>query len=122
MVDFWQRFSRAYHRNGAHEWALDAKDIAQEHDERVLQVFEADAFECDDALRHAAAKFMAAGTQYSFLVHCESRMGLARQRAVPARRRQAHAHARLHEPRRVRSAVARRRRGGGHAQPASPPW
>jgi len=77
MVDFWQRFSRAYHRNGAHEWTLDANDIAQEHDERVLQVFEADAYECDDALRHAAAKFMAAGTQYSFLVHCESRMGLA---------------------------------------------
>ena len=77
MVDFWQRFSRAYHRNGAHEWTLDANDIAQEHDERVLQVFEADAYECDDALRHAASKFMAAGTQYSFLVHCESRMGLA---------------------------------------------
>jgi hypothetical protein len=77
MVDFWRRFSRAYHRNGAHEWTLDANDIAQEHDERVLQVFEADAHECDDALRHAAAKFMAAGTQYSFLVHCESRMGLA---------------------------------------------
>jgi hypothetical protein len=76
MVDFWQRFSRAYHRNGAHEWTLDANDIAQEHDERVLQVFEADAYECDDALRHAASKFMAAGTQYSFLVHCESRMGL----------------------------------------------
>jgi hypothetical protein len=76
MVDFWQRFSRAYHRNGAHEWTLDANDIAQEHDERVLQVFEADAYECDDVLRHAAAKFMAAGTQYSFLVHCESRMGL----------------------------------------------
>ena len=77
MVDFWQRFSRAYHRNGAHEWTLDANDIAQEHDERVLQVFEADAYECDEALRHAASKFMAAGTQYSFLVHCESRMGLA---------------------------------------------
>jgi hypothetical protein len=77
MVDFWQRFSRASHRNGSHEWTLDANDIAQEHDERVLQVFEADAYECDDALRHAAAKFMAAGTQYSFLVHCESRMGLS---------------------------------------------
>ena len=77
VTDYWRRFSRAYHRNGGHEWTLDANDIAQEHDERVLQVFEADAYECDDALRHAAAKFMAAGTQYSFLVHCESRMGLA---------------------------------------------
>ena len=76
VTDFWQRFSRSYHRNGAHAWAFDAKDIAQEHDERVLQVFEADAYEADEALRHAISKFMAMGTQYSFLVHCESRMGL----------------------------------------------
>ena len=116
VVDFWQRFSRAYHRNGAHEWTLDANDIAQEHDERVLQVFEADAYECDDALRHAAAKFMAAGTQYSFLVALREPHGPRRHRAVPAGRLEAHAHARLHQPRRVRPAVARRRRRGRHAQ------
>jgi hypothetical protein len=77
MVDFWQRFSRANNRNGAHEWMLDANDIAQAHDEQVLQVFEADAYECDDTLRHAAAKFMAASTQYSFLVGAESRVNMA---------------------------------------------
>ncbi len=122
MVDFWQRFSRAYHRNGAHAWTLDAKDIAQEHDERVLQVFEADAFECDDALRHAAAKFMAAGTQYSFLVHCESRVGLELLRAVPARRLEAHAHARLH--RTSPSAICRGSTASRTASrtTASPPW
>jgi hypothetical protein len=67
---------RAYMRNSAHVWTLDAGDIAQSHDERTLQVFEADAYEADEALRSAAAKFAAAGTQYNFLVHCESRMGL----------------------------------------------
>ncbi|MFR9806054.1 hypothetical protein ACL02T_27760 [Pseudonocardia sp. RS010] len=76
MVDWWQRFSAAYHRNGGHRYTLDAHDIAQEHDERVLQVLEADAYEADDALRASAAQFMALGTQYAFLAHCESRVGL----------------------------------------------
>ena len=49
----------------------------------MLQVFEADAYECDDALRHAAAKFMAVATQYNFLVHCESRTRAGGARAVP---------------------------------------
>ena len=77
MCDWWRRFSSAYHRNGGHTWTLDAWDIAQEHDERTLQVLEADAFEADEALRAAAARFVATGTQYSFLVHCESRVGLS---------------------------------------------
>ncbi|MCW2993378.1 MAG: hypothetical protein JWQ18_873 [Conexibacter sp.] len=76
MVDFHHRFMRAYQRGSAQVWALDAGDIAQCHEERTLQVFEADAFEADDALRSAAAKFTAAATQYSFLGHCESRVGL----------------------------------------------
>jgi hypothetical protein len=76
MVDFHHRMGRAYHRNAGHVWTLDSNDIGQEHDERVLQVFEADAFEADHALRRAAARFVAAGTQYNFLVHCESRVGL----------------------------------------------
>ncbi len=42
----------------------------------MLQVFEADAFEADETLREAAARFLAVGTQYSFLANCESRMGL----------------------------------------------
>ena len=77
MVDWYRRMAGAYHRNDGHLYALDAGDINHDHDERSLQVFEADAFECDDALRHAAAKFMAVATQYNFLVHCESRSGLA---------------------------------------------
>jgi hypothetical protein len=77
MVDFHHRYSRAYNRSNAHVWTLDANDISQTHEERTLQAFEADAFEADEALRHAAAKFVAAGTQYSFLVHCESRVGLS---------------------------------------------
>ncbi len=77
MVEWYKRMAGAFHRNDGHIYALDAGDINHDHDERALQVFEADAFECDDALRHAAAKFMAVGTQYNFLVHCESRTGLA---------------------------------------------
>ncbi len=76
VVDWWQRFSAAYHRNGAHRYTLDASDIAQEHDERVLQVFEADAYEADETLRNSAAQFLALTTQYAFLAHCESRVGL----------------------------------------------
>jgi hypothetical protein len=76
MVDFHHRFMRAYQRNSAQVWTLDAWDIAQSHEERTLQVFEADAHEADGALRSAAARFLAAATQYNFLVHCESRIGL----------------------------------------------
>lgn len=76
VVDWYQRFSRSYHRAGGHVSALDASDIAQEHEERVLQVFEADAFECNDELRAAAGRFNAIATQFNFLIHCESRSGL----------------------------------------------
>lgn len=77
MVDWHRRFNAAFHRNSARQWSLDANDISQEHDERVLQVFEADAYEADQALRDAASKFIAIGTQYNFLIHCESRVGLS---------------------------------------------
>lgn len=78
LVDWWLRFKRSYERNNAHVWTLDAGDVAPEHSERVLQVFEADAFACDrdERLRDAVARFIATGTQYSFLGHCESRVGL----------------------------------------------
>ena len=101
MVDFWQRFSRAAYRNGAHEWTLDAGDIDQTHDERVLQVFEADAYECDEALRHAASKFLATATQYSVPRALREPDGTCRSRSVPDRRREADAHPRPPEPRRV---------------------
>jgi hypothetical protein len=76
MVDYNYRFLRSYNRANGHEWNLDAQDIAPVHEERTLQVFEADAFEADDRLRRAASRFIATGTQYAFLVHCESRVGL----------------------------------------------
>jgi hypothetical protein len=77
MVDWYRRVSSAFHRNDGHIYALDAGDIGHDDDERVLQVFEADAYEADGALRDAAGKFMAVATQYNFLVHCESRSGLS---------------------------------------------
>jgi hypothetical protein len=76
VVDWYERFSATYHRRDGHVWTLQAWDTSQDHEERMLQVFEADAFEADDALRHAAARFIAIATQYAFLVHCESRVGL----------------------------------------------
>lgn len=76
IVDWYERFAGAYHRNNAHIWTLEAWETSQDHEERVLQTFEADAFEADEALREAAARFVAVGTQYAFLVHCESRVGL----------------------------------------------
>ncbi len=76
VVDWYERFSATYHRRDAHMWTLQGWDTSQDHEERVLQVFEADAFEADGTLRDAAARFIAVATQYAFLVHCESRIGL----------------------------------------------
>lgn len=77
VVDFQQRLVRAYQRSGANQWSLDAWDLSQSHEERTLQCFEADAFELDSRLGPALAKFLATATQYNFLIHCESRSGLA---------------------------------------------
>jgi hypothetical protein len=76
ILDWYRRLSHSFHRNDGHIYSLDAWDIAHDHDERTLQVFEADAYETDEALRHAVGKFLATATQYNFLVHCESRSGL----------------------------------------------
>lgn len=76
VCDWWERYSRSYHRNSGHEWTYDQNDIAPELPERTLQVFEADAWAADDRLRKAASKFMATGTQYLFLANCESRLTL----------------------------------------------
>lgn len=76
VADWWLRFQRSYRANDGHLNSLDAWDIHQVHSERVLQVFEADAYGCDERLRKATNKFLAAATQYSFLVNCESRSGL----------------------------------------------
>lgn len=77
MVDFQQRLVRAYQRSGLHQWSLDAGDLSQSHEERTLQCFEADAHQLDASLRTALGRFLAAATQYNFLIHCESRSGLA---------------------------------------------
>ena len=76
VTDWSMRFQHSYRRNDGHLNTLDAWDTHPTHSERVLQVFEADAFECDERLRAATNKFLAASTQYSFLVNCESRSGL----------------------------------------------
>ncbi len=74
---FYRRVMGGYRRNDGHEFASEAGDISLTHDERVLQVFEADAFEVDDDLRASATRFLAVASQYSFLVFCESRVGMA---------------------------------------------
>ncbi len=76
VVDWFTRHRNAYFRQGGHPDALSAGEINPTLEERTLQVLEADAFEADDELRRAAAKFLATATQYSFLVNCESRSGL----------------------------------------------
>jgi len=76
VCDWYRRFARSFNRTNGHVSALDAGDISPIHEERVLQVFEADAFACDEALSAATARFNAIATQYNFLIHCESRSGL----------------------------------------------
>ena len=76
VCDWYRRFARAFNRTNGHVSALDAGDISPIHEERVLQVFEADAYACDSELSAAAARFNAIATQYNFLIHCESRSGL----------------------------------------------
>lgn len=78
VCDWWKRYMNAFNRNSGHLYARDASDIVTPHPERVLQVFEADAWSCDGntELREAASKFLATATQYSFLCHCESRLGI----------------------------------------------
>ncbi|MGB0121704.1 MAG: hypothetical protein WBP55_12210 [Solirubrobacterales bacterium] len=83
VADWYRRFAKAYNRGNGHVNTLDAGDIGQTHEERMLQVFEADCFEANDELRAAAGKFNAIATQYNFLIHCESRSGL--QAAGPYR-------------------------------------
>ncbi|MDQ2700435.1 MAG: hypothetical protein M3Y23_03800 [Actinomycetota bacterium] len=83
VCDWYTRFCKSYQRASGHVNNLDAGDLGQYHEERVLQVFEADAYECNEELRAAAGRFNAIATQYNFLVHCESRSGL--QAAGPYR-------------------------------------
>jgi len=78
VMDFWKRFGLSYHRNDGHITNKEFGHRAQPLPERRLQVFHADMFECaeGDALHESAQAFMAAASQYGFLISCESRISL----------------------------------------------
>ena len=64
----------------------------------ALQVFHADMFDCaaGDVLHEAAQAFMAAASQYGFLISCESRISLHNSGSLQARRQSRDDRARLH--------------------------
>lgn len=78
MIDFSERLLQAFNRNHAHVAPSDANFRAQLLPERQVQVFTADALGCTpgDRLHAAVRGFLAQASQYSFLSHCESRLGL----------------------------------------------
>jgi len=78
VMDFWKRFQLSSHRNDGHITNKEFGHRAQLLPERRLQVFHADMFDCvaGDALHSAANAFMAAASQYGFLITCESRISL----------------------------------------------
>jgi len=75
VTDFWKRYQLAWHRNDGHMTNREFGHRSQILPERRLQVFHADMYECraGDALHTAAQAFLAATSQYGFLVACESR-------------------------------------------------
>jgi len=81
VMDFWKRFELAWHRNDGHMTNRDFGHRAQVLPERKLQIFHADMYDCveGDPLHTAAQAFMAATSQYGFLVSCESRIALHNQ-------------------------------------------
>jgi hypothetical protein len=76
VIDWHHRVMSSYRRNEGHIWTDSADDTSHVLDERNLQILEADAFEMNDELRGAVARFNAVTSQYSFLVYCESRVGM----------------------------------------------
>ncbi len=78
VMDFWKRFQLAWHRNDGHITNSEYGHRAQLLPERRLQVFHADMYDCKagDRLHTAAQAFMAAASQYGFLISCESRVSL----------------------------------------------
>jgi hypothetical protein len=78
VLDFSRRLNLSYHRNHAHILASDANQRMQLLPERVVQVFDADAFPVKpgDRLHTAVVKFLAQISQYAFLSHCECRLGI----------------------------------------------
>jgi len=78
LVSFWKRFVLSYRRNDTHLLNKDFGDRTQPLPERTLQVFEADAFEVTvgDELHQASVRLAASLAQYTFLSHCECRIGI----------------------------------------------
>ena len=78
VMDFWKRFQLSWHRNNGHITNKEYGHRGQFLPERRLQVFHADMFDCKagDELHEAAQGFMAAVSQYGFLISCESRISL----------------------------------------------
>ena len=75
VMDFWKRFQLAWHRNDGHMSNREFGHRGQFLPERRLQVFHADMYDCKagDPLHTAAQAFLAATSQYGFLIACESR-------------------------------------------------
>lgn len=81
VMDFWKRYQLSWHRNDGHITNKEANHRSQVYPERKLQVFHADLYDCEagDPLHTAAGKFIAATSQYGFLVSCESRVSMSTQ-------------------------------------------
>lgn len=79
VIDFWRRYSLAWHRNDGHVTNKEAGHRSQILPERRLQVYHSDLYPCvsGDELHTAAGRFIAAVSQYGFLVSCESRISLS---------------------------------------------
>lgn len=78
VLDFSRRFNLAYHRNDGHITNKEFGDRSQFLPERTLQVFESDlhGVTAGDRLHEATVKLLAQLSQYSFLAHCECRIGI----------------------------------------------
>ena len=78
VLDFWRRYKLAQQREDGHLNAREFGQRVQLLPERRVQVFHADLHACapGDRLHKAAHGFLAAVSQYGFLVSCESRITL----------------------------------------------
>jgi hypothetical protein len=79
MTDWYKRVSLSYHRQNPHITIREADGIAEELPERTLQVLEADAIAVspESELQTAIKRFVPVLSQYTFLAHCECRIGLS---------------------------------------------
>ena len=78
VLDFWRRFKLSQQREDGHLNAREYGQRVQLLPERRVQVFHADNHRCEngDRLHKAAQAFLAAVSQYGFMISCESRVTL----------------------------------------------